>query len=337
VATPTPAFGDTRSIADGERPRPEGVERLPSIPLRAKIAKENESSVLLMVNRDSRHKRMRQIIRLTCLLAVIGFTSALPPRGAASSETGSILPVSDALCDEMKNHHVIGLNAPVGCDRLRLLKFAYVDFAGQLHPDGEMVVMDAAAPHVLRIFASLRWMHFPIAKVRLLNHYEGSDDASMRDNNTSAFNDRQIVGRAAISLHAYALAIDLNPIQNPFVTRSGTDYTYNPAAGVEYANRLPIRPWKARRTGMAEDVVEIFAENGFLIWGGYWDTPLDYQHFQVGRQLAERLVRLPPREATAEFNRIVERYRRCRRGSARMHAPTRAACVMIADPDSRET
>jgi hypothetical protein len=53
--------------------------------------------------------------------------------------------------------------------------------------------------------------------------------------------------------------------------------------------------------------------------------------------LAERLVALSPREATAEFNRIVERYRRCRRGSARMHAPTRAACVMIADPDSRET
>jgi hypothetical protein len=244
--------------------------------------------------------------------------------------SGSIVPIDASTCDDMKVHHVLSPHPHVGCDRLRLVKFAYIDFDGRLHADGEVVVMDAAAKYVLRIFNSLRGRHFPIAKAVLMDRYDGNDNASMDDNNTSAFNDREIASGGLPSLHAYGLAIDLNPVQNPYVTRSGATLTFSPASGVEYANRLDDRPGKKRREGMAESVIETFAENGFLIWGGYWDNPIDYQHFQVERKFAERLAQLTPAQAEATFDKLVEAYRRCRRAE-RETAHDRARCVSAAD------
>jgi hypothetical protein len=286
---------------------------------------------------DSERKRTQRFVCAISILSAIALAATQQARGQPSSATETVLPISAALCDDMKARHVLGPTTPVACDRLRLVKFSYVDFDNRLHHDGEVVVMDAASVHVLRIFRSLREIRFPIAKARLMNQYDGDDDASMRDNNTSAFNDRQIADNSKISLHSYALAIDVNPVQNPFVTRSGATLAFDPEAGIEYANRLIERPWKATRHGLAEEVLDIFAENGFLIWGGDWDNPIDYQHFQVGRELAKRLARLPAPEAAVEFNRVVQRYRHCRRGSARNLGPSRAACVMIADPTSSQT
>lgn len=245
--------------------------------------------------------------------------------------SGSIVPIDASACDDMKVHHVLSPQPRVGCDRLKLVKFAYVDFDGRLHADGEVVVMDAAAKHVLSLFNSLRRLHFPIAKAVLMNRYDGNDNASMDDNNTSAFNDREITSGGLPSLHAYGLAIDVNPIQNPYVTRSGATLTFNPASGVEYANRLNDRPGKKNREGMAESAVETFAENGFLIWGGYWDDPIDYQHFQVERKFAERLAQLAPAKAEAAFDKLVERYRRCRRAATQGAGHDRTHCVAAAD------
>jgi hypothetical protein len=264
------------------------------------------------------------------------FGTPLCARGQQSEQRkDTIVPISDALCDDMKLHHVLN-GGPVGCRRLKLVRFAYVNFAGELRTDGEVVVMDAAAKHVFHIFTELRESGFRIAKAQLMNRYDGNDDASMRDNNSSAFNDRQIVGGGPISLHAYGLAIDINPMQNPYVTRSGDTLTFNPPGGADYANRRNDRPWKKPRLGMAEAVVEVFAHNGFLIWGGYWDSPIDYQHFQVGRKLAARLADPDMSEAEAEklFDGIVERYRDCRRSPG--HQTDRAMCVMTADSTGRE-
>jgi hypothetical protein len=163
-----------------------------------------------------------------------------------------------------------------------------------------------------------------------MNDYDGNDDASMADNNTSAFNVRKIVGGSKISLHAYGLAIDINPVQNPFVKRRGTTLDFSPPGGVENANRLNERPGKPTRPGMAEAVVDIFADHGFLIWGGYWDDPIDYQHFQVSRKLAEKLAELSPEEAQRAFDRHVRRYRNCRRAAPR-GAEARAKCIMATD------
>jgi hypothetical protein len=240
--------------------------------------------------------------------------------------------VSAALCKDMIAHHAMDSSAPVGCERLRLLKFAYIGFDHNLHEDGEIVVMDAVAEHVLQALVELRKKRFPIAKARLMNAYEGDDDASMADNNSSAFNQRQIADSGAISLHSYGLAIDLNPVQNPYLKRSRATLTVHPEAGAENLNRLNDRPGKMPREGMAEDAIDIFADNGFLIWGGYWDDPIDYQHFEVGRTLANELVRSSPAQARELFEEYVTRYLKCRQTRQDEHG--RTACIIAQNVDT---
>jgi hypothetical protein len=236
---------------------------------------------------------------------------------AAAHAENAVLPIGDALCASMEAHHVLNPGAPVGCERLRLIKFDYVDFAGAEHGDGEIVVMDAVADRVLRIFRTLHARKFPVARARPMDAYEGDDGASMADDNTSGFNHREVEGGGRLSLHAYGLAIDLNPVENPYVTRDGATYTFKPTAGADYFNRQTRRPGKPDRRGAAEQAVDIFAENGFLVWGGNWDSPVDYQHFDVGRAMAETLAALPPAEAGKKFEQSVAQYRKCRRERCR--------------------
>lgn len=236
-----------------------------------------------------------------------------PMAHAGDANEGAIVPVDRALCDDMKAHNVIRSGAVVGCERLSLIRFSYLGFDGAVHGDGEIMVMDAAAENVLRIFAKLRQIRFPIAKAKLINKYDGNDDASIADDNTSAFNSRNVAGTNALSLHAYGLAIDLNPLENPYVQRSGEKLIFSPPAGVRYTNRFKGQPEKQLRLGLAEAVIDVFADEGFLDWGGNWKSSTDYQHFQVSRGFAERLARLAPGEAKTVFAQHVERYRACRR------------------------
>ena len=235
---------------------------------------------------------------------------------AGDPQGGTIIPIGPASCNDMKLHNVMKPESPVGCERLRLITFPYVGLDGRTHNDGQIVVLDAVAEYVLQIFLKLRDMRFPIAKARLMNHYEGNDSASTADNNTSSFNARKAVGSSSFSMHAYGLAIDLNPVQNPFATRSGSTLTFRPAPGIEFANRFIDRPGKNARGGMAESAIDVFADHGFVGWGGYWDNPIDYQHFEVSRNLVQQLASLPFAQAQALFKQYVERYRACRRTAA---------------------
>ncbi len=61
----------------------------------------------------------------------------------------------------------------------------------------------------------------------------GSDFESIEADNTSAFNCRRATGSGSWSEHAYGRAIDLNPIENPYV-EGGRVYH---AASKRYANR----------------------------------------------------------------------------------------------------
>ena len=248
------------------------------------------------------------------IAASVLLTGAMAVRAEQATQ-GTLASVTQALCDDMKRHNVIRAGAIVGCERLKLIKFSYLGFDGATHTDGEIMVIDAAAENVLHIFTRLREMGFPIAKARLINHYDGDDDASIADNNTSAFNSRNVAGTNALSLHAYGLAIDLNPVQNPYVQRSAGKLTFSPPAGAAYANRLKGQPEKRLRLGMAESVIDVFADEGFSVWGGYWKSATDYQHFQVSRSLAQQLARLAPAQAKTVFAQHVERYRACRRKS----------------------
>lgn len=239
---------------------------------------------------------------ILALLCYLPCAQAAPVAG-----TDSIAPVSAELCKDMLQRHVLTKQAPVGCGRLSLVKFSYNDFDGQLRDDGEIVVLDALAKHVLEIFQNLRAKRFPIAKVRLMNEYGGDDDASIDQNNTSAFNFRKVTGGSSISPHGFGGAIDLNPIQNPYISKSAGKLHVSPKAGEEYVDRTKLRP------GMAEEVVDVFFENGFTGWGGYWKNPTDYQHFQVSSKLMNRILKLPLAEAEAVFEQYVQKLRACMR------------------------
>jgi hypothetical protein len=241
---------------------------------------------------------------LGTLVACVAMTISQARCGEAGEAPG-VQAISPDLCAQMKAHHVLNAGAPVGCDRLRLVRFSYVDFGGKPHDDGEIVVMDAIATHVSQIFTALEARRFPIAQARLMNEYDGNDDASMDQNNTSAFNDRKMTGGGSISLHAYGVAIDLNPEQNPYVRRARGTLTSSPRSGQKYLNRKNPRP------GMSEEVIRVFAEHGLSGWGGFWKNPTDYQHFQISKRLASTLIHASPAAAAEMYEQHIKRYLAC--------------------------
>lgn len=203
--------------------------------------------------------------------------------------------------------------APVQCARLKQVQFDYIDFQDQQHNNGSIIVMDAVAPYIATIFERLYTLKFPINKAQPIRHYQGNDDLSMADNNTSAFNYRPIAGKRSLSIHAYGLAIDINPKQNPFVEfgEQGSA-NFKPEDGAKYANRMQFRYGKDQRQGFAEDVITTFADNGFLYWGGFWNTPIDYQHFQVSRNMANLMSAMPADNAAQFFDNYVQWYQSCK-------------------------
>ena len=129
----------------------------------------------------------------------------------------------------------------------------------------------------------------------------------MKKNNTSAFNYRPIEGTSTLSLHSYGAAIDVNPVQNPFVGNHGVNREKDcgftevwPVEGLSYLNRAHPEP------GMVEPVVGIFYKHGFRDWGGYWKDPIDYHHFQLPRSLAEFLAEMSSEHAVLFFRWYVE-------------------------------
>ncbi len=241
---------------------------------------------------------------IACLGSAIDVASATEDRAVVAA-------VSTELCTEMVRHKTLTEKGPVSCGRLKLIRFSYFGFDNAVHSEGEIVVLDAAAPYVAAIFDALLDRRFPIAKARQMNHYDGDDDAADVDDNTSSFNDRVVAGTTTLSLHAYGLAIDLNPVENPFIQIAAGKRKVSPDEGKLYLNRKPAKP------GMAEKVIDIFADNGFSIWGGDWQNPIDYQHFQVGRPLAEQLASLSAADAEVMFAQTIDRYRQCRRAGKR--------------------
>jgi hypothetical protein len=164
---------------------------------------------------------------------------------------------------------------PIGFAGLRLLTVSHWGFDGQVHR-GRLVVSRDGARGMLRALRSLYRLHFPIRQMRLVDAYGADDHRSMAADNTSAFNCRYVAGSPGVwSEHAYGRALDLNPIENPYVTESGY---VSPPAGAPYADRSPRVPGLVHRGG---PVVRAFAAAGWK-WGGDWSWPRDYQHFSVG-------------------------------------------------------
>ncbi|MPZ74602.1 MAG: M15 family peptidase [Nitriliruptorales bacterium] len=164
---------------------------------------------------------------------------------------------------------------PVGLRDLRLLRVRYWGFDGEAHR-GRMVVYERQDRKVLRVLRRLYEARFPIRRMRLIEAYGGSDAKSMEANNTSAFNCRRVAGTTRWSEHAYGRAIDINPVQNPYVRGSVVE----PPAGRKYLDRSNVRKGMVVRPG---PVVRAFAAVDWK-WGGDWQSSKDYQHFsRTGR------------------------------------------------------
>jgi hypothetical protein len=159
---------------------------------------------------------------------------------------------------------------PVPLSRLRYLRVAHRGFDGRRHV-GELVVAAGAVPTMRTVFRALYRDRFPIRRMRLVDAYGASDDRSIEADNTSAFNCRRVTGGRGWSEHAYGRAIDVNPIENPYVSGGTTSHP----ASRPYLDRRRIR------RGMAWDggaLVRAFRRVGWH-WGGRWRGTRDFQHF----------------------------------------------------------
>ena len=218
----------------------------------------------------SRSLSRREVLRYAgAAPAIIGLgalTAAVDPPTASAAAT--VYPVTaDELGPSWRP------DCPVEPERLRRVDVDHIGFDGQTHR-GELIVHEDLVPDVITIFEQLYQLGYPIEKMHTVDHYPAADDElSMEDNNSSAFNRRGIPGTNQWSQHAYGRAIDLNPLFNPCVYASGAFQPKNAAA---YLDRSRTDPGLLRG---GDPAVHVFADRGWR-WGGYWTTPIDYQHFE---------------------------------------------------------
>jgi hypothetical protein len=187
-------------------------------------------------------------------------------------------PLDDATRSSMDGVSM-RLGCPVPFDELRLVDVTHWDFDGEAST-GQLVIHQSAVDDLRTVFATLYDGHFPIRRMHVIDQYgaaedaaDGADDfASIEDDNTSAFNCRTRTGSGEWSQHSYGTAIDVNPIENPYVSSSGA--TSHPAS-VPFLDRSDVRPGMAVPDGV---LVRAFESVGWT-WGGTWTDVKDLQHF----------------------------------------------------------
>jgi D-alanyl-D-alanine carboxypeptidase len=163
-------------------------------------------------------------------------------------------------------------SCPVHLRDLRLLAMSHRRFDGKVAM-GRLIVHADVAREVVSVFRRLYAAGFRIRRMIPVDAYGASDFRSIEADNTSAFNCRYVEGTTRWSEHAYGRAIDLNPIENPYVSGGRTSHR----ASVPYLDRSRRRPGMAYEGGAA---VRAFDAIGWG-WGGRWSAVKDYQHFSA--------------------------------------------------------
>lgn len=176
-------------------------------------------------------------------------------------------------------------NCTVPYEDLRYVHILHKDFEGNTK-EGELVVNRLIAEDILEIFRELYNQSYPIEKVKLVDEYNADDEASMSDNNSSAFNFRFISYTTTISKHGLGLAIDINTLYNPYVKTVNGALNIEPANATEYVDRDKEFEHKIDHNDLC---YRLFTEHGFE-WGGDWNSAKDYQHFEVSDAVSEAYV-----------------------------------------------
>ncbi len=165
--------------------------------------------------------------------------------------------------------------SPAGLRKVTINRLTYSRTVAR----GTIVVRASAAPAIVGVFTAALDRRFPVRMMKPTDaFYAGgrrtpmeSDKAAMRAGNTSAFNCRPVTGNPyRVSQHSYGNAIDINTIENPYVTGS---HVY-PATSRSYLDRSPYRRGMILPDGV---VAARMRAHGWL-WGARWSHP-DYQHF----------------------------------------------------------
>jgi hypothetical protein len=161
---------------------------------------------------------------------------------------------------------------PVALRDLRLLTLSHWGFDGRSRT-GRLIVHRDVASVLVAVFRELYAARFPIRRMLPVDAYGASDFRSIEADNTSAFNCRFVDGTTRWSEHAHGRAIDVNPIENPFVSGGATSHS----ASRPYVDRSRRRPGMAYEGGA---LVRAFDRIGWS-WGGRWTSVKDYQHFSA--------------------------------------------------------
>ncbi|MGW8168582.1 MAG: M15 family metallopeptidase [Sulfurovaceae bacterium] len=186
-----------------------------------------------------------------------------------------VLPLNDSIKKEM-NGASYHQRCPVGLNELRLVKVKYLGFDGNTK-SGELVVHQSIANEVVTIFDELYDIDYPIKQIVRIDKFKGSDFVSIEADNTSAFNCRKATGGGKWSKHSYGKAVDINPIENPYIFRGGNT---SHKASYKYINRNIKNINTPQEKAMLlpnSKAVKIFKKYGWR-WGGNWRVK-DYQHF----------------------------------------------------------
>ena len=187
--------------------------------------------------------------------------------------------ISDDLYDRIR-----GKSFPEGDlmerEQLRYLKVIHYNYEHE-EQIGELIVAQKLAEEFLEIFMELYDAGYEINSMYLVDDFwtgdgDTTDTASMAANNPSCFNYRPVSGSQSLSKHALGRAIDINPLENPYVTFPNGTQRVSPPGGEAYVDREQDNAHIIREGDVC---VSIFKAHGFT-WGGNWKTMKDYQHFQ---------------------------------------------------------
>lgn len=186
-----------------------------------------------------------------------------------------VSPISEPLKETIRHGSLKSEEEAIAWDELRYLQVLHRDADGNAIV-GEMVCAASIADDLLIIFKELYRESYPIEKMRLIDFYDGDDEASMRDNNSSCFNQRKIPAGGIVSKHSFGLAVDINPKYNPYYKLKNGKAIVKPEESVEYLDRRGDSPYMIRK---GDPCHRLFKQHGFH-WGGDWGSGKDFQHFE---------------------------------------------------------
>lgn len=198
-----------------------------------------------------------------------------------------ISEISDELLERIKGKSY-KKDCPLPLSELRYVHVLHRDFNGRTR-EGELVCHSYIARDLIEIFRELYDRYYPIEKIELVDEYDADDELSMRADNSSCFNYRTISHTNRISKHGLGVAVDINPLYNPYIKTVNGEEIVAPSNAGPYVDRSRDFPYKIDEDDLA---YKLFTQKGFT-WGGHFKNSKDYQHFELPDDICNREIKMP--------------------------------------------